>query len=337
VRSGQIRLVARPRAGSGFSPLECALDVPRSGQIRLRLTMVPSDLAATIAGIEITPALPTVSPGDSIGFTAMVVDTLGRTMTISPTWIATNECGTIDDDGGFTAGAEPKSGAIIAVSGPRSATTAVTVEGAAVGNGLPVIEDISVQPGATVFPGSSAFIGILASDPDGDWLYYDCVADDGEVWPTDMFEWFEYVAPEAEGTYLVTVSVTDGEQTAMRDVEITVSGDAENTAPVIDGLWSDQTIVSKGAYVFVECWAWDAEGEALTYDWSATDGILSEVPEFSGDPTVRLWQAPDAAGTYEISATVTDESGNSTTSDPPLSIDVTDEGGVGGDINVGVE
>lgn len=336
VRSGVIQLAVQPPAGSGFAPLQLGLDVPDDGNLNIRITLVPNSLSSTIAGIEITPAMPELDAGAEQQFTAVVIDVLGRTREIAPTWIATNRVGTIDEDGLFTAGDEAGAGAIIAVAGPRSAATRVSVAGSVGGGaGSPVIDDISLYPGDVIPPGASTFIYVMASDPDEDWLFFDFEAPDGGTLRSMYFpDTIEFEAPDEPGQYEVICHVEDGANTVQQTVTITVDENADSEPPIIEDLWASNLQVMKGEVVWVECWAYDPEGTDLTYVWSANDGRISAVPEFPDDQMFRLWNAPGTPGMYEITVEVMDEGGASTTE--TLVIEVLDEGDVGGDLNVGV-
>jgi phage baseplate assembly protein gpV len=50
----------------------------------------------------------------------------------------------------------------------------------------------------------------------------------------------------------------------------------------------------------------DPDGDRLTYDWSASQGIVD-----GSGPTIT-WTAPDLPGTYPISVTVSDKDGSAT-------------------------
>jgi hypothetical protein len=87
-----------------------------------------------------------------------------------------------------------------------------------------------------------------------------------------------------------------------------------NNSPVIVSLQSlpDEVRVSDSCEI--ECSAADADGDFLTYDWSATGGMLS------GEGATVTWTAPDESGTFIVSVIVSD--GNSGQATMQLSIDV---------------
>jgi len=76
-----------------------------------------------------------------------------------------------------------------------------------------------------------------------------------------------------------------------------------NSYPVISSLHAGKDSVTPSGSCEVECIASDADGDSLTYAWSATGGT------FSGTGPVTYWVAPDIPGTYAITVKVTDDRG----------------------------
>jgi|GEM_PF-806985 len=74
-------------------------------------------------------------------------------------------------------------------------------------------------------------------------------------------------------------------------------------APVISSVTADPTTVGVGASSTITCAATDADGDPLTYAWSADGGTVSA----SGSSVT--WTAPSAAGEYTVSVTVADGTG----------------------------
>ena len=87
-----------------------------------------------------------------------------------------------------------------------------------------------------------------------------------------------------------------------------------NNHPVIRGVQSQKDWVATSGSGKIECFASDADGDSLTYLWSATGGT------FSGAGPVVTWTAPDKSGTYAITVKVTDGKGGEATGQ--LTIDV---------------
>lgn len=79
-----------------------------------------------------------------------------------------------------------------------------------------------------------------------------------------------------------------------------------NTSPVISSVHSSEAVVVALGSSQMACVASDADGDSLTYDWSASGGA------FSGGGPVVTWTAPDRPGTYTITVRVTDGRGGKT-------------------------
>lgn len=76
----------------------------------------------------------------------------------------------------------------------------------------------------------------------------------------------------------------------------------ENEPPVIEGITAMPNKIKKGDPTQISCVAKDPEGGELTYSWSSDKGSF-----LSGtDEATVTWKAPEAAGTYVISVTVSD-------------------------------
>ncbi|MGB2798565.1 MAG: DNRLRE domain-containing protein [Dehalococcoidia bacterium] len=74
-------------------------------------------------------------------------------------------------------------------------------------------------------------------------------------------------------------------------------------APVISSVTADPATVGVNRDSTITCIATDADGDTLTYAWSADDGTIV------GTGNVVTWTAPAAAGEYTISVTVDDGTG----------------------------
>jgi hypothetical protein len=156
----------------------------------------------------------------------------------------------------------------------------------------------SLTPSATsVARGDSCTVSCVASDPDADdTLTYAWSATGGAVSGSgDTITW---IAPTTEGSYSVTATVSDGKDTVTDSCDIQVV----NTPPVITSLTSVTELPPEDSCT-VSCAASDADGDTLTYTWSATDGTITGTGESVS------WTAPDAEGTYTISVEVSDGHG----------------------------
>ena len=158
-----------------------------------------------------------------------------------------------------------------------------------------------LTPSATeVARGESCSISCVASDENTeDVLTYSWSASGGAISGTgNNVTW---TAPTTEGSYTVTVTVSDGEETVSESCTIQVV----NTPPVIANLNASATDVPPEASVTIGCVANDADGDTLTYDWSATGGTIT------GSGNSVSWEAPAAEDTYTVSVTVSDGHGGS--------------------------
>lgn len=74
-----------------------------------------------------------------------------------------------------------------------------------------------------------------------------------------------------------------------------------NHQPAITNLIAEPQRVLPGGSSQISCSAVDADGDELTYNWSASEGaIVAEGP-------TATWKAPLALGSYDISVTVSDD------------------------------
>jgi len=76
-----------------------------------------------------------------------------------------------------------------------------------------------------------------------------------------------------------------------------------NNDPVISSLEAEADLVTPSSSSEVKCVAFDADGDILTYAWSATGGTF-----FRAGPDTT-WVAPDMPGTYAVTVKVTDGRG----------------------------
>jgi len=132
-----------------------------------------------------------------------------------------------------------------------------------------------------------------ATDPDGDELSYEWVADGGNITGTGTE--VVWTAPVEVGIYYVTVSVTDDHGSSATDsLSISV---ATEQPPIIEELvvtaehcylktYSWGYKVGKEQEYQIECTTEDT-GVELSYNWSCEDGTIS------GGGSVITWTAPD--------------------------------------------
>lgn len=190
-----------------------------------------------------------------------------------------------------------KSKGIIVLLASLVIVTMLAAGGCSIFNKSPEIT--SLTPSATsVARGESCTISCVASDPDtDDVLTYAWSATGGSISGTgDSVTW---TAPTDIGAYSVTVTVSDGEEVVSDSCNIQVV----NSPPVIASLNPSATEIAPEDSCTIGCVASDADGDTLSYTWSATGGAISG----TGDNV--SWEAPAAEGTYTITVNVSDGQG----------------------------
>ncbi|MGQ9546363.1 MAG: Ig-like domain-containing protein [Dehalococcoidia bacterium] len=154
----------------------------------------------------------------------------------------------------------------------------------------------SLEAPQRVLPKATCQIVCNARDRDGDGLSYNWSASEGSI--NGQGASVNWTAPDSEGSYNVTVVVTDGRGgMATRQLTITVRA---NKAPTIASLIADAVWVTPSSTVHVTCNASDPDGDMLTYQWAASGGLIS------GTGAVVTWKAPPAPGIYNITVVAED-------------------------------
>lgn len=82
-------------------------------------------------------------------------------------------------------------------------------------------------------------------------------------------------------------------------------GGTANNAPVINSLTAAANSLWPGGSTTIACNASDADGDALTYIWTANGGLIV------GSSNTVTWNAPNPASVYEIRCKVEDGKGGS--------------------------
>jgi hypothetical protein len=168
-------------------------------------------------------------------------------------------------------------------------------------NRNPLISSLTATP-ASVATGGSSTIKCTASDPDGDTLTYSWMYTGGSISGTgNTVAW---TAPSTFGIYNVTAIVSDGKGgTATQSVYIAVT----NNNPQISSLTATPASVVTGGNSTIRCTASDPDGDTLTYSWTYSGGSIS------GTGSAITWTAPSTAGTYTVTAIVSDGKGGTAT------------------------
>jgi hypothetical protein len=164
-------------------------------------------------------------------------------------------------------------------------------------NEAPVIHYISAEHEVT--PSSEIPVRCVATDADKDTLTYTWSATGGTIngEGSDII----WTAPETEGDYVITSTVTDGNDGETKD-SVTVSvTPAPNHVPVISMVITiygkDPVTVTpsmeplkmkKNSSAVIKCTAEDPDGDEISFRWSATEGRIDgegdTVTYYSTDP-----------------------------------------------------
>ncbi len=170
----------------------------------------------------------------------------------------------------------------------------------------------SLTPSATeVARGGSCTVSCVASDENtDDVLTYSWSATGGAISGTGST--VTWTAPTTEGSYSVTVSVSDGEETVSDSCNIMVV----NTPPVIASLTPSSTDLAPEASATIGCVANDADGDTLSYEWTPTGGTIT------GTGNSVSWEAPATEGTYNISVSVSDGHGGTASDSVEITVEM---------------
>jgi hypothetical protein len=159
----------------------------------------------------------------------------------------------------------------------------------------------AIEASERVIPSGSYQIACNASDRDGDKLSYNWSTRAGTISGTGAT--VNWTAPSAEGSYNITVSVTDGRGEEVRK-QVTIEVRA-NESPAITSLVADADWTTPSGTLQVTCTASDPDGDELTYQWTATAG------DISGTGPVVNWTAPQEVGLHNVTVVVKDGHGSS--------------------------
>jgi len=176
---------------------------------------------------------------------------------------------------------------------------ALLISGGCVANELPIISSLVLTTEGEINPGGTGQLECIASDPDEDELSYTWSADGGTISGSGAN--VSWTAPEALGTYIINVEVSDGDDIVISLLTITVL--APNNPPTIEELTTDCPRVRQGHSGTITCVASDPDGDELTYEWSAERGSID------GEGAEVTWVGPSEYGTFAITVTVTDGRG----------------------------
>lgn len=204
------------------------------------------------------------------------------------------------------------------------------------GNNAPVITSVTSNPNPA-WPAGQCEFTCIASDSDGTVTKYEWSADGGTFpngtatqaldAPANTITW---TAPLQTGNYNVTITVYDngsayGGPPATATSYMTVRVDGTNSSPVITSLVAEADSVFVGATIFIIASATDADGDPLTYQWSASGGTISG--DADTDPEAITWTAPQTGGNYEVTVVVSDGKGGESSKTVTINVTVAREEG----------
>ena len=173
----------------------------------------------------------------------------------------------------------------------------IMATGCALLNKTPEIDSLTVSS-TSIAPGGSCTLNCAATDPDDDDLSYTWSAGGGTIAGTGSS--VTWVAPNTQGSYTISVAVTDG---LGEPVSESISINVVNTPPQIVILTPSEMNVAPDDTCEISCTAVDADGDRLTYSWTASDGTIT------GTGSTVSWEAPGDEGNYTISVAVSDGRG----------------------------
>jgi hypothetical protein len=177
-------------------------------------------------------------------------------------------------------------------------------------NHRPVIISLAAEPEG-VPPLGSCQIVCNATAPHGDELSYNWSASRGAI--TGEGATVTWTAPYSEGSYNVTVTVTDSHGRGATDYVIIPV--RVNSPPSINSLVANAAWVSPSGNLQVICNATDPDGDNLRYEWTTTGGHISDTG------AAVKWTAPREVDAYNVTVVVKDGYGGEDTRKIPLCVD----------------
>jgi len=244
---------------------------------------------------------------------------------LSYEWLAGG--GNIDGSGAAVAWDAPEAGGIydimVKVSDGNGRDVADSITVTVRVNHPPIITGLIADVGS-VTPSGSCQLRCDSEDPDGDELSYEWSTEGGDI--SGKGSTVTWTAPNAAGTYAITVMVTDGlGGVSSSSLSINVG---VNHPPVIEELTVipedpkdfnySRMRIYKGESCDIECIVSDSDGDNLSYQWSTDvhpDSLSSEVGSISGEGCVATWTAPLRRSKVIVSVLVSDGKGGTDTED----------------------
>ena len=255
--------------------------------------------------ISLTPNVTMLAPSGSTGIVCNATSVNGGNLTYnwnisggtistpgigeSATWVAPATAGKYNITVSVT---DAKGGKAIA-------STFITVRV----NHLPAIISVTTSEEKPL-PGEICRLECRAEDADNDSLNYSWEAGGGNI--SGKGSQIRWTAPQEEGSYNITVLVTDP-MGGMSTTSMTIYVGA-NRPPVIESLVTDKANnkMLKGTSCSITCDATDPDDDRLSYSWSTARGGIS------GSGATVTWTAPNEARTFTVMVTVSDGNGGVT-------------------------
>jgi len=211
--------------------------------------------------------------------------------------------------------------------GVLSDSTTVTVTA---GNTVPAAaagQNQSVQVGQT-----ATLSGSGSSDAEGDILSYSWTFTAVPTGSTASLTGDQTVSPsfspDLEGTYSLSLTVSDGIASASDTVDVSATAAPVNQAPVANA-GPDQTLTEGQTASLTGLQSLDPDGDSLTYAWTLTQRPTGSSASFSNATASQPTLALDVAGAYVASLTVNDGSLNSTADQISITANASSGGGTG--------
>ena len=163
-------------------------------------------------------------------------------------------------------------------------------------NHPPTIISLTANPQSPIEVNQSTVITCLATDQDGDTLYYSWTGAGGMI--AGGGSTITWTAPAAAGTYTITCTVSDGKSSDVQSIIIVIL-EPENQPPVITS--TPLTTATVGETYIYDVDATDPDGDTLTYSLTAGPAGMTIVAATG----VISW-IPTAAGSFAVAVKVSD-------------------------------
>jgi len=157
-------------------------------------------------------------------------------------------------------------------------------------------------------------LAVVASDADGDPLTYAWTSNCPGAFDSQHAAQVTFTPGTlaAGVTCAFSVEVSDGHGGVGKGtVSLSSALPKIDVAPTMGVVYQSTDVAAPGQVVVLNATAIDPEGEAITWNWTASNGTLSNQVDQAGASDVK-WQAPATPGeTWTITATATDPEGAS--------------------------